>query len=998
MRNYSAEKRKPSLKAIAFFCALLTFPCYQTAADPRSQIQEKSAAALKAQQEGRFGQAIELFRQCLGQAARSKDVRNELEAQFSLGILYWDVGELKLSREQFVAASSLADRSTDESAASRARSAVKIIDLYLQGKSLFAAGKHEEAIKSYDQAVALSRVVNVSDFELKCSRLASLAYWELNDYGTFYALNRKNLDLAVKLRHTKEEVRALNNLGAYFIKMGSFATALGYLEKARSEAKANNMLTDLADLSLNIGTILADLGNFDGSVNYLNEALGIFTSLGDNGSVAETMNNIGHTLRLKAVTEGDTEAFLEAKKYFEQALRTARELKNDYLQMASYINIGIIYSHLNLYDKAFEYQLQAEKLATSKNRVYQLGKIYNNMGIIQAKLGDDRKSVQYFDKALELASRFPSGSFVWETFLELGNKNRALGKDEESIKYYKDSIALIEDTRSKIVIEDLKASYFGADRRMEAYQNLIDLLVTLDLARPGQGYAEEAYHYLERAKARAFLDSLEVSEVDITQGIDPKLLFREKHLTREISRAYTSLLTADISEDDRRLTMERVKELEEQLSALKNEIRLSSPAYADLKYPAVMTFAEVKKQVGGKESAYLAYSLGEKSSLAFLITAGGLRVARLPGRNDIRAKVIAYRRILSDPQTTDFKLGEELFRVLVPMKIDPAVRKIIIIPDDILNILPFEALAVSTEPLRWLAEDYAVSYAPSVTSLAALQKRRSSGRRPGRSILAVGDPVYQSFVKNGSGDSPLEINPEFGPWAAAGFERLRFSGYEAAGAASLFKSGKAQVLLGEKATEDAFKAAPLSDYRIIHLATHAFVDDRNPLRSSVVLTLDRDPNEDGLLQMREIFNLKLNADLVTLSACQTGLGQFIKGEGISGINRAFFYAGASSVCISLWAVNDEATYQLMNRFYLHIRSGMTVKEALRTTKLEMIRSGVLSHPYYWAPFIVSGKSDIRVYSRTSLPALWLAVPLLIGLAAAATARTKINSRRKKHSR
>ena len=140
------------------------------------------------------------------------------------------------------------------------------------------------------------------------------------------------------------------------------------------------------------------------------------------------------------------------------------------------------------------------------------------------------------------------------------------------------------------------------------------------------------------------------------------------------------------------------------------------------------------------------------------------------------------------------------------------------------------------------------------------------------------------------------------------------------------------------------------------------VDDKKPARSAIILSFNADQAEDRLLQTRDIYNLKLNADLVTLSACQTGLGQFIRGEGIEGLSRPFFYAGSSSVLMSLWAVNDQATSQLMERFYRHLRASESLMEALRNAKLEMITSGTLSHPYYWAGFIISGKADARPFS------------------------------------
>jgi len=189
------------------------------------------------------------------------------------------------------------------------------------------------------------------------------------------------------------------------------------------------------------------------------------------------------------------------------------------------------------------------------------------------------------------------------------------------------------------------------------------------------------------------------------------------------------------------------------------------------------------------------------------------------------------------------------------------------------------------------------------------------------------------------------------------FFRLKYSGLETKRIASLFKASRADAFERERATEDRLKSELLTDYRIIHFATHGLIDDKKPARSSIILSLDQDPAEDGFLQMREVFDLKMNADLVVLSACQTGLGQFIRGEGIEGLSRAFFYSGSSSVLMSLWAVNDQATYQLMERFYRHLRSSENPINALRRAKLELIHSKVLSHPYYWAGFILNGKTD-----------------------------------------
>ncbi|GAF71722.1 unnamed protein product, partial [marine sediment metagenome] len=244
----------------------------------------------------------------------------------------------------------------------------------------------------------------------------------------------------------------------------------------------------------------------------------------------------------------------------------------------------------------------------------------------------------------------------------------------------------------------------------------------------------------------------------------------------------------------------------------------------------------------------------------------------------------------------------------------------------------------------------------------------------GMDLLAIGDPSFGSLEKENKGD----IFQEFFSTTAFNFYGLKYSGTEIKKISALFKNKKRNILLKENASEENVKSHHLEDYKIIHFATHSIIDEKRPARSSIVLKLDENPDEDGFLQMREIYYLKLNSDLVTLSACQTGLGQYIRGEGIEGLNRAFFNAGSSSVLMSLWAVNDQATCQLMERFYTHLCESESIMNGLRKVKLEMIDSNVLSHPYYWAGFIISGNAGQVIFPKSTNALQILGFSLLIG--------------------
>lgn len=935
--------------------------------------------AEKAQVAGDFELSIKLLEKALSNSRLNEDLK--LKIVLSLGLSCWQSGDISRSKEKFVNAKTLAGELNNISAESLAESAIKIIDYYNEGKGFRATGKYEEAIQAFRQAVKISQAINHPEFEIKCNRLLSSVYWELSDYQTFFSLNRHNMDLLKKAKNIKEEIRCLNNLGIYHLHyVIDLNSALRYLHQAYILAKKRDLTEEVADPSTNLGILYSKLGNYDKALDYIQQALTIDRKINNVANIAYDLINLGYTLRLSYVDDQNPLYLEKAKKNFEEALKISTKINLISIQIIALINLGTVYSISGFYDKAIGYYLNAEKLTSRINDPVNLGIIYNNLGINYAKTGNSQKSFEYFDKAIKLASVSRTGGFLWETFFEIGNNQKKQGLFEDGLKSYQRAVYLIEAIRSTITSEELRASYLGGDRRLEVYYSLIDLLVKSGKNLSGSDNLAEAFAYAERAKARAFLDSLETAEVEISHGKNQEFTLREKQLERELSQTYSKLLSAGLPEAEKKKTEALINNLEDQLDAIKREMRLKSPAYADLRYPKTLSLDEARKLLSDKETAFLEYSIGEESSYSFLITRKGIQASQIPGKSDLRKKIIAYRKSLSDPENSNFDLGLELFENLIPKNISPEIKNIIIVPDDMLSILPFEALLINRNPKHWLIEKYAISYAPSISSLSVLMKRRQTGPSPNRAFLAFGDPVYRL---NGARSKDGLDNAVMTFWGSLGtsqLERLRYSGVEAAESARLFKAGNSDLFLGEKATETAFKSLPLTNYKIIHLAAHAVVDDKNPMRSSVILTADNNHAEDGLLQMREIFNLRLNADLVTLSACQTGLGQFIRGEGISSLSRAFFYAGSSSVCVSLWPVNDETTYQLMNRFYYYIRTGLPIKEALRKTKIEMIKSGVLAHPCYWAPFVVSGKADTKITLRATSPAFLLLVPAIIGIA------------------
>lgn len=348
-----------------------------------------------------------------------------------------------------------------------------------------------------------------------------------------------------------------------------------------------------------------------------------------------------------------------------------------------------------------------------------------------------------------------------------------------------------------------------------------------------------------------------------------------------------------------------------------------------------------------------------------MVTPGRVRFLPLPPRGTIERAVKDYRALIArQPKGSQFDAWQAPAEAPYSMLIKPALpdlasqRPLVIVPDGLLHYLPFETLRTAGRDGRpqCLVEQFAVSYMPSVSVLAEFAQPRPGQARK-MDLLAYGDPV---FSWAGVGSSP-SADLVLGMYASAGihFPKLPNTRREVESIGRLFPVERRTTFLGLAATEASVKHTNLLDYRLLHFATHAIVDDRVPARSGIVLSLVNTGEEDGILRMNEVFNLEMNADLVVLSACQTGLGNLVRGEGMVGLTRAFLYAGARRVAVSLWDVNDLTAPDFMQSFYRRLRQGAAPAGALRSAKIEMLHSDspVRANPYFWAPFVLEAAPD-----------------------------------------
>jgi CHAT domain-containing protein len=403
----------------------------------------------------------------------------------------------------------------------------------------------------------------------------------------------------------------------------------------------------------------------------------------------------------------------------------------------------------------------------------------------------------------------------------------------------------------------------------------------------------------------------------------------------------------------------RLRSLEDEVVALQERISLADPRAA-ARSAAPLRVEDVRRDLLAEGEVLLEFSLGDSASYLWMVGEEDLVLRRLPPRETVAAAVRRWRAALTRPDPAGdpelWAASSALCALLFGEDGVPrSAKAVYVVPDGPLQFVPFEALldhapdvangAGVRSPLPYAFAGKQVRYGPSASSLVVLAQhaRRPGQGRTAMDLLAVGDPAF------------TESGAEAAAAVRAGLAPLPFSRKEVETIASHFDPARRTLLLGEAARESALTGPSLARYRILHFATHGLVDERRPERSALALSHPRGPGEDGYLQVSEICRLPLQADLVVLSACETGLGKMVRGEGVLGLPRAFFFAGSSAVVVSLWSVSDRSTAELMSVFYRELVAGRaSPAEALARAKEALRTSEAFAHPFYWAPFILIG--------------------------------------------
>jgi CHAT domain-containing protein/Tfp pilus assembly protein PilF len=750
--------------------------------------------------------------------------------------------------------------------------------------------------------------------------------------------------------------------------MSNYSKALKCFQLSLEIAEKENAAESKSQSLTNLSLIYIDLGNYDRALECLLSVLNIDKDLKSEKYIYMDLNNLGIIFRNRGILSNNKKDFIESNLNLSFALLLARRNGDKKSEVKILNNIGENYYCLENYEEAIKNFIAALNIAVEIQDLEETSNISNNIGSTQLSMKNCQKASIYFKRSIELALKINSVKILWEAYYGLGQCYEKNGDLMAALDCYKISIEIIDKVRSQIFLDTFKAGFIR--NKLKVYESLINVLYELKQRNGSKKYEKEIFIFVEKVKARAFLEGLAESKIDIRENLSQELRDEEDGISNQITSIFFEISRPGISVKEKKALEAKLSQAEDSYMRLISKMREENPETANLVSPELSRQELVQEILTDDKTALIEYFLGEKRSYMFLITKNTADFHPLPSRQEIEKSVKGYLKLICEPPQKEFlgrlgamRLFDEFLLPLTDRKYR-RIEKLVIVPDGILYYLPFETLMAGQKnrASKYLINQFQVSYAPSSSVLMYLLDKKAAPRSPS-GLLAFGDPVYPD-VKTPSpkGIAVENILVEFYLNQGFKFFPIPYTRDEIRAISKYFPKGKKDIFLGQDAREENIKKPPRNEYQVVHFACHGFLDENQPFRSALVLCQDQEREEDGFLQVRELYNLRLKANLVVLSACHSGRGKLEKGEGILGLTRMFFYSGSKSVLSTLWSVNDQSTARFMKIYYRYLAKGQKIGEALRFTKLDMIQSK-FSHPYYWAGFILNGDYDSKIDFR-----------------------------------
>lgn len=815
-------------------------------------------------------------------------------------------------------------------------------------------GNYTEALKYGREAIELYESYSTRfSMAIRFNNIG-VTYKTLSMYEHAEKYYQKSIQIREDLGNPDLLATGYNNLAVLNENSGNLDRALVYYEKSLGYRRETGNPSKTSVTLANIGSLYRRLGDMDKALSYYREALELNRQYNGPKRTSATLTKLGHLHR-------DRRELQKAREYYLEALELRREFENPHLIANTYLDLAAVEQDLDNRPAARHYLESALAIAGQADVISLKLRSYSHKGAFYRRAGKPDSSLAACRQAYRLSRSLTPYQQLWPS-VRMAYAFRLSGSDS-AFYYGEQAIAIMEEFRTRAgFLSILKTGFFKDFTSF--YEDLAAWY-----AQDKRDY-NRAFYLVEASRARSFADELAMASANLDAGLPEEVRVSVHEKSQKIEELFARLQEQTDTGTKEELE-KQLRKAELDYAAYMNQIREDYPQFKQIAYPSPISLSSAQA-LADENTAFLEYAIAGDGLLIFLIAADKIQVQKVDiseGSDDpqqMTKLVEDFRdKILAHAPVSEIKAqGALLTNLLISPFYDQlsSYSGITIIPDGVLAYLPFEALPADN---RYLIEKFNIKYAPSLTTFSLLNKLQSNFEMD---LLAVAGSNFPGSLSEplsrGRSYQPLPATLTEVDSIASKFERV-----------SIFKKGDF--------SENFIKQKLGGNFRFIHLATHGVIDEDHPDRSGLVLSASARSQlsgMDGMLRSSEIYQLRMHCNMVVLSACNTGLGKMVKGEGMLSLQRSFFYAGVPTVTVSLWSVYDRSTAFLMDEFYTSVLSrdqsapneslwttflrwigwdesvpyGNTAP-AMRTAKLKMLEHPLFHHPVYWAPFIVVGR-------------------------------------------
>ncbi len=843
-------------------------------------------------------------------------------------------GEFKQALKVYDLAYRIAERANDE----RARA----LALNNTGLVQYDLGNYADALDSYRRSLALSQGLHDDAGAARSLNNISAVYTDASEFSASWENLEKSLAIGEKLHDNRLISNAMGNMAIIYGHRGDYVQALSLLNKTYELHAPSGDKRALAIDLLNLGDVFQWQGDIAQSQDYFQRAFDVANVAGLKPMMAIALMSLGNVAEIRGTNQ-------DAIEKYQKSLAIFDELGDKPYAASDLSFIGSAYSAQGDHVKALEYFQKAQELQKAMGGGGEMALTLTRMATTYNRKGDFQEAAHVAAEAGNLGESSGMREVVWRSDLEQGKAHRGLGDLAQAETRFAKAIHTIEDLRLDVAGGESERENFFEDK-LEAYHRMLDLLVA-------DGRTAEAFHYAERAKARVLLDVFKNGRRELTELMTVADRQREQDfriklasLNAKLVRGREHLAPAQLNAVTAQLDRARLEydAFETALYSQHPDWKLQAGAIEPVRLEQAL------EMIPAADTAFIEFVVTDDKLYTF-VAAGGphpegtpriqVFTASVP-RSQLIERVQRFRQQLATRDLGFRASAAGMYRLLFGGAGADLARKrhLIVVPDGVLWELPFQALV---DPAgRYLLDDSSVSYAPSLTALKAMTEVKTERRRsPERTqLLAMGNPTW------GRG----QVERVKAVYRDQDLGNLPIAETEVQRLGQIYGEDRSHVYIGRDARESRFKKEA-GESSVLHLATHGILNDASPLYSYLLLAGEGDgSSEDGLLEARELLQMKLRAELVVLSACETARGRVGAGEGMIGLSWALFVSGVPTTVLSQWKVESDSTSRLMIAFHQNRLKNRGDAEALRAAALSIRKDPAYQHPFYWAPFIVIG--------------------------------------------